>query len=96
MSDSESLYRELKPEIEQLAEALFGASQVLLRRRGSFLPPGALRTTAGDVQLIMAAPENLEQDQVSTIECCRIFIMPCVTRRLGRQFPRWQFAKTFA
>jgi hypothetical protein len=68
MTDSETLYRELKPEIEQLGEALFGPSQVFVRRRGAFLPHGAVLTTNRNVRLMMAAPDNLEQDLVSTIE----------------------------
>ena len=68
MTDPDSLYRELRPEIEELSEPLFSASQVLVRKRGAFLPHGAMRTTSGDVQLIMATPDNLDQDVVSSSE----------------------------
>jgi hypothetical protein len=68
VSNSESLYRELKPEIEQLANALFAPSRIFLKKRGAFLPHGALLTANRSVQLVMAAPDNLKQELVSTIE----------------------------
>ena len=68
MSEFESLYSELKSEVEQLAGALVGPTQLFIRNRGAFLPHGALLDARGAVQLIMAAPDNLQQEQVSAIE----------------------------
>jgi len=38
----DDLFAELKPQVEVLAEALFGASEMLVRKRGGFLPHGAV------------------------------------------------------
>ena len=67
-ADADSLFRELKPHVEQLAEPLFGASQEFVRKRGAFLPHGAVRTAAGEVQLVMAAPDATEGALVSALE----------------------------
>jgi len=68
LNNSESLYRELKPDVERLANALFGASEVFVRKRGAFLPHGALLSTDGKVQLIMTGPDSPKDNVVSPIE----------------------------
>lgn len=56
----DDLFAELKPQIEALAEPLFGASEGFVRRRGGFLPHGAVLEAGDDVRLIMAAPDDLD------------------------------------
>ena len=68
MSDFDTSYRELKPDIEELADTLFRASETLVRKRGAFLPHGALRKAGGEIQLMMAAPDDPAQERVSTLE----------------------------
>ncbi|MHC4983285.1 MAG: hypothetical protein ACYTF6_08985 [Planctomycetota bacterium] len=68
MGDPDQLYAELKPEIQSLAEPLFGASEALVRKRGSFLPHGAVLTEQGETRLIMAGTEGFEGRSVSSIE----------------------------
>jgi hypothetical protein len=68
MTDADTLYRELKPQIELLANALFDASRTFVKKRGAFLPHGALLTDTGDVRLVMALPDNQAQDLVSAID----------------------------
>ncbi len=55
MSD---LFAELQPHIEALAEPLFGASETFVRKRGEFLPHGAVLDSAGDVHLVMAGHDD--------------------------------------
>jgi len=56
----DDLFAEFKPQIEALAEPLFGASEMFVRERGGFLPHGAVLEASGEVRLIMAAPDNLD------------------------------------
>jgi len=62
-ADSDSLYRELKPQIEQLGEPLFDASKLFVQNRGAFLPHGAVLSADGTVELMMAAPDGDTSDQ---------------------------------
>jgi hypothetical protein len=63
----DDLYAELKPDIEALAEPLFGASETFVRKRGAFLPHGAALEANRSVRLVMAAPDDLEAS-VSALE----------------------------
>lgn len=62
------LFAELKPEIEALAEPLFGASEVFVRKRGHFLPHGAVLDGGGNVRLVMAGPDGDLDEPVSATE----------------------------
>ncbi len=61
MSVPNALYRELKGDVQQLASALFELSEVFVRRRGAFLPHGALLTTSKEVQLVAVPSGDLER-----------------------------------
>jgi len=63
----DDLFAELKPDIEALAEPLFGASEMFVRKRGEFLPHGAVLGVDRSVRLVMAAPDDLDA-KVSAIE----------------------------
>ena len=39
---NDALYQELKIEVQELIDALFGMSEMLLRKHGNFLPNGAV------------------------------------------------------
>jgi hypothetical protein len=65
--DTDSLFRELKPDVEQLADPLFQASCKFVKARGMFLPHGAVLTVGDEVRLVMAVPPG-EDRPVSTIE----------------------------
>lgn len=56
----DELFAELKPEIEALAQPLFGASETFVRNRGAFLPHGAVLEADGEVRLVMAAAGDLD------------------------------------
>lgn len=56
----QNLFVELKPQIEALAEPLFAASEMFVRKRGGFLPHGAVLEAGGEVRLVMAAPDDLK------------------------------------
>lgn len=62
------LFAELKSDIETLAEPLFGASEVFVRKRGEFLPHGAVLETGGGVRLVMAGPDGDLDELVSATE----------------------------
>jgi hypothetical protein len=67
MADQDSLYRELKPYVEQLAGSLFEPTQIFIKKRGAFLPHGATLTEAGEIQLVMATGDS-DSDVVSSLE----------------------------
>lgn len=56
----DDLYAELKPQIEALIGPLFSTSEVFVRKRGGFLPHGAVLEAGGEVRLMMAAPDDLD------------------------------------
>jgi hypothetical protein len=58
MTIADSLYSELKPEISLLANELFDLSEQFLRKRGNFLPHGAVLTEDGELKLVAAAPDS--------------------------------------
>lgn len=58
MSTKDQLYAELKPDIQAVAEPLFEFSTECLRKRGNFLPHGAVLTEEGEVQLVGAIPDS--------------------------------------
>lgn len=68
MTDTDSLYAELKPEIEALAGPLFEVSDGFVRQRGAFLPHGAALDTNGAARMVMAAPPGFEKQPVSTVD----------------------------
>ena len=78
MTISDSLYAELKPEINMIANPLFDLSEKLLRKRGDFLPHAAVLTEGGDVKLVSALPEG--PDVVTSIE-----VLPLLHRGLRQQ-----------
>jgi hypothetical protein len=65
--DVDSLFRELKPDVERLALPLFEASVNFIKPRGTFLPHGAVLTSDDEVRLAMAVPPG-EDRLVSTVE----------------------------
>ncbi len=67
MSTNDDLYAELEPDIEAVAGPLFEFSTDCLRRRGNFLPHGAVLTEQGEVRLVAAVP-NTERDLVNSTE----------------------------
>ena len=71
----DALFTELKPHIEALADPLFGASEMFVRKRGGFLPHGAVLESSGEVRLVMAAPDDFG---------ARRFCRGC-TMRFGRR-----------
>lgn len=55
MTPTEALYAELKPEIASIANPLFELSEWFVAKRGTFLPHGAVLTSANEVKLAAAA-----------------------------------------
>jgi hypothetical protein len=68
MSDADALYRELKPDVERLADPLFDVSRKFVKKSGAFLPHGATLTAGGEVRLMMAVPPGFEERDVSSVE----------------------------
>jgi len=64
----DELFTELKPDIEALAGPLFSASETFVRKRGQFLPHGAVLDATGTVRLVMAGPEGDLDGTVSATE----------------------------
>jgi hypothetical protein len=54
--DDDTLLRELRPAIQPLADALFGVSEVLLRKHGNFMPSGAALRADGRVARVVFGP----------------------------------------
>ena len=65
---SEGLYRELKPDIEVLADPLFDFSEQFLPKNHGFLPHGAVLTASREVRVVMAEPRDTEDELVSSAE----------------------------
>lgn len=58
MKTTDELYVELREDVGAIANTLFDASEAFIRKRGNFLPHGAVLTEEGDLQLIAAAPPS--------------------------------------
>lgn len=58
MTNTNDLYAEVKAGIEAVANPLFDFSEVRLKKRGNFLPHGAVLDSKGKVGLVAAAPDN--------------------------------------
>jgi len=67
MGTTDALYSEVKPDIEAVANPLFDFSEQCLRKRGNFLPHGAILTTDGKVVLVAAAPDT-DKDYTNSTE----------------------------
>jgi hypothetical protein len=57
VTNTDDLYAELKEDVWLLSTPLFEASERFLRKRGDFLPHGAMLTAANKVELTMAVPD---------------------------------------
>lgn len=55
---TDELYKELKNDMEAVADPLFNLSELFLKKQGNFLPHGAYLDASGQVGLFAAAPEN--------------------------------------
>ena len=66
MKTADELFSEVKPDIEAVANPLFDFSEQCLRKRGNFLPHGAVLPTDGKVVLVAAAPETGKEFTNST------------------------------
>ncbi len=58
MSDTDSLYRELKGDLQTVAELLFDLACQQVKKRGAFLPVGAKLSADGETVLVAAAPDE--------------------------------------
>jgi len=65
MDEFETLYRELKSDLQAVLEPLVDLAQHLLRRQGTFLPFGASLSNAGQVTF---AGAGTEQEMTSSVE----------------------------
>ena len=66
MTSTDALYAELKPDIHALATPLFDFSELCIRKRGNFLPHGAVLTEDGEVRLVTGAPDTKSDTCTST------------------------------
>ena len=55
MSSNDELYELAKPDLAALISPLFGFSEQCIRKRGNSLPPAAVLTVEGQVELVAAA-----------------------------------------
>ncbi len=58
MAMEDTLYSELKPDIQALCTSLFEVSESLVRKQGTFLPHGAILTRGDEVKMVAAAPDG--------------------------------------
>jgi hypothetical protein len=65
MCTNDSLYNELKPEINSFSNVLFELSETALRKRNGFLPHAVVLTDEGEVKMFMALPEQSEDKSSS-------------------------------
>jgi hypothetical protein len=57
MTTANELYAEVKPDIEAVANPLFDFSEQCLKKRGNFLPHGAVLDANGKVGFVAASPD---------------------------------------
>ena len=57
MATAIELYAEVKPDVEAIANSLFDFSELCLKKRGNFLPHGAVLDANGKVGLVAASPD---------------------------------------
>lgn len=67
MTDIDTLYSELRPDIEALAGELFDLSQLFLQKTGNFLPHGAALTAEGEIILVGATTESDYTDSTEVL-----------------------------
>lgn len=67
MTITDDLYSELKPDIEAVAKPLFEFSEICVKKRGSFLPHGAVLTATGEIRLV-AAIDDPSKESASAVE----------------------------
>ena len=58
MPDTDTLYRELKGDLQTVAKPLFELACGQVEKRGAFLPFGSKLSTEGEVSLVVAAQEE--------------------------------------
>jgi hypothetical protein len=58
MSDTDSLYEELKDHLQTVADPLFDFACQQVTKLGAFLPVGAKMTADGETELVAAAPKE--------------------------------------
>ena len=58
MTQADSLYAELKPDVQTIAAPLMDFGEQQVRKNGGFLPFGATLTQSGEVALQAAMPER--------------------------------------
>lgn len=63
---NDALYQELKIEVQELIDALFGMSEMLLRKHGNFLPNGAVLRSGGAIAHVAVDP--FKEDDLATSE----------------------------
>lgn len=64
--DAQALYTSVKPDVEAVADPLFEFSEQCLKKRGNFLPHGAVLGADRKVVLVAAAPNGLDGQSIST------------------------------
>jgi hypothetical protein len=79
MTNVESLYGELKGELETLTNPLFDFACQQVTKRGAFLPVGARLAADGEVALVAAKPD----EDVTSVEVVRPLLIAAL-----RQSPR--------
>jgi hypothetical protein len=52
------LYKQVKPDVETISDALFSFSEQCLQKSGNFLPHAAVLTKEGKVELVATAPNS--------------------------------------
>jgi hypothetical protein len=79
MNASDSLYSELKPDIQAVASPLFDFSEKCLLQRDNFLPHAVVLTDDGEIKYVGAAPDT-NSDYTNSTE-----ILPILHQGLRQQ-----------
>lgn len=58
MAEPDQLYFQVKPDIGAIVEPLFDLSEAFIRKRGSFLPHGAVLSEDAKIELVAAGPPS--------------------------------------
>lgn len=66
MTSDDALYRELLPELDALTIPVFEFSELCIRKRGGFLPHGAVLTGDGQIVLVGASVAGATTDTLAS------------------------------
>jgi hypothetical protein len=67
-NQTDSLYSELKPDVQTLVESLIDATMVFIKNQGQYLPVGKIHNNEKKIEMVAAMDSSWDKRDVSTTE----------------------------